>query len=455
MVGISVGRTLYFEYPFISHAYLDLSAMIVIDNILIVGTIVFLIPFVVFWLECWFAFLPRRVVRLPNTHQDCEVWIVIPAHNESAGIAATIQTLNQTLAPNESVLIVADNCTDNTAAVAREYPCVVIERENPANRGKGFALQFAVQYLEQHHSPSVIVVLDADCRVEDNTVTAISQLALQKNRPVQALNLCEAAEESASLHINSELGFRFKNLIRPLGLSRLGMPCHLMGTGMAIPWNLLDQVNILGNDLTEDMQLGLELAKTRHPAYFYPEVKVLSDLPQQEAGFISQRTRWEQGHLRTSLTQIPVLLTESLKQRRLDLFVLAMDLTVPPFSLLMMLWLSAFVTTLLLAVLGATFIPSLLLGLTGAITGFTLLCGWFKFCRKQIPLRAMFSLPFYMVRKIPIYFSFLFKKGERNWVRTDRISSELSLENSVSEKSTERESKILVTQTEDKEPVSV
>jgi cellulose synthase/poly-beta-1,6-N-acetylglucosamine synthase-like glycosyltransferase len=383
------------------------------------------IPFLVFWLECWLAFLPRRSRAIATGSEMGEVWVIVPAHNEGTVIGRTLAGLSKTLGPGQRILVVADNCQDRTAEMARDCGCEVIERHNLELRGKGFALQFAYDYLGANHSPAVVVVVDADCRVSSNMISSLSRLAVKENRPVQALNLSQAPSGSGSIHVLSELGFRFKNLVRPLGLDRLGLPCHLMGTGMAIPWALLQASRVEGDALAEDMALGVELALLGHPAVFFSAGHVLSELPQQDANFMSQRTRWEQGHLRTSLAHIPKLLMRGLRLRRLDLIALAFDLMVPPFSLLMLIWAAASFGASGYWLVGGSYVPCLLLAGTGTLTLLTIFCCWWKFCRAQVPFKSVLLLPLYALRKLPIYFSFLCGRGVTQWIRTSREPNQL------------------------------
>lgn len=393
--------------------------MVAVNIALMTISTLLLVPFAVFWMECVLALFPRKARKVDQPIAD-EVWVVIPAHDEASVISETLKHLKPQLNAHTRVLVIADNCGDETAQLALAHGCHVIERANGRLRGKGFALQFACQYLSKNHHPAVVVILDADCHVGPDMISALSSLAVQLNRPVQGLNLSTSPHSNSCLSTLSELGFRFKNLIRPLGLLRLGMPCHLMGTGIAIPWSALANPQTLTNDLAEDMQLGVDLAVAGYPTYFYPEVEISSTLPQNSSGFMSQRTRWEQGHLQTSLKQIPVLVRQSIRQRRLDLVMLALDLTIPPFSLLMVSWACVLPVTLLSWLGGASVWPLFLMVASGGLTALTIFFCWLKFCRSRIPFTSLLFLPFYAMRKIPIYLAFLSGRGVRQWVRTER-----------------------------------
>lgn len=392
------------------------------EFILVVLSALVLVPIAVFCLECLLSVILRPLkTRRFEPDSATRTAVLIPAHNEEAVIAATLRTLMPTLGEHDRVIVIADNCTDNTAAVARECGASVIERQDIERRGKPYALQFGIAHLQQD-PPDVVAFLDADCRVDEETIPQLAAAVKSSNRPVQGLNLCHADSSDGSVSVVSELGFRFKNLVRPLGFSRLGLPCHLMGTGMAIPWQLLQQVEFAGDQLAEDMQLGIELANLGKPTMFHPTARVTSPLPTGKTAFISQRTRWEQGHLRTALANVPQLLVNGLLKLRPSLMFLAIDLTVPPLSLLVMVWGLAFAGGIAAGLLGAGWLPAMLLGIGGAAMALTIFCGWAVFCRKQVPLRSLLAIPGYVLRKVPIYLKFFTGKRQTRWIRTSRAT---------------------------------
>src|SRR5215831_6708425 len=93
--------------------------------------------------------------------------VLIPAHNEGAGILPTIRDVQAQLGPHDRILVVADNCTDDTAAIVQGAGVEVIVRADPARRGKGYALEFGVRHLSLN-PPDVVVIMDADCRLGEN-----------------------------------------------------------------------------------------------------------------------------------------------------------------------------------------------------------------------------------------------------------------------------------------------
>jgi cellulose synthase/poly-beta-1,6-N-acetylglucosamine synthase-like glycosyltransferase len=247
----------------------------------------------------------------------------------------------------------------------------------------------------------------------------LAEIAWRTQRPVQALNLTDRSPASGPVQAVSLLANRFTNMIRPLGLAALGVPCRLTGTGMAIPGRLAENVRPSGGSLVEDMQLGIDLALRGHMPLYCPEARVTSALPTADRAFMSQRTRWEHGHLRTAVRQIPPLLVAAVYSRSWPLLGLALDLSIPPLTLLVALWLGAAILAGVAWGLDVSRTPMVLLAGGGAAMAAVIGLGWAVFCRRQVPLRAFAAVPAYMLRKLPIYVKFLFRR-QHAWVRTQR-----------------------------------
>ncbi len=275
---------------------------------LLAGVLLLLLPLLVLAIEVLAALLPAPRSNAPGSPlPGTRCAILIPAHNEEAGLGATLASIAEQLRPADRLLVVADNCTDRTAEVARLAGAEVVERSDPARRGKGFALDCGVRALEGS-PPDVVVVIDADCLARPGAIDQLAREAWRTGRPVQAVYLLEPPLGAGVLAQLSAFAFRFKNLVRPLGLARLGFPCLLTGSGMAFPWRLLSGVCLASGNIVEDMQLGLDLACAGHPPKLCPEARVDGVLPVGRGSACRQRTRWEHGHLRTLLTQVPRLL---------------------------------------------------------------------------------------------------------------------------------------------------
>lgn len=376
------------------------------------------IPIVTLFLECVAAFLSLRKNTDKASDSMPRIAVLVPAHDEASGIRWVVEGLLPQLSEQDRLVVIADNCTDDTAAIARAAGATVIERQDTSRSGKGYALDYGMNFL-QADPPEVVVLVDADCVVEPGTVAKIARRAMTTHQPVQAVYLMDRPPQPTAKDAVSALAFSVKNQVRPVGLEQLGLPCLLTGTGMAFPWGVLRGAKLASGNIVEDMQLAVDLSIAGHPASFCGEAKVMGILPQQERAARSQRTRWEHGHLKTALTQIPRLLKAAVQQKRLDLVAIAFDLSVPPLSLLVILWVGALAVALLTAFLGVSgYLPVFLLLAEGLLIFTSILLAWAKFSR-DVPIFTLLAIPFYIFWKLPLYLAFIVNP-QTKWVRTER-----------------------------------
>lgn len=361
----------------------------------------------------------QQVVRGLETAAYPSVAVLIPAHNEEGQIEGTIRSIQPQLREQDRIVVVADNCSDATADVARQAGAEVVERRSETARGKGYALAAGVERISCA-APGLVAVVDADTMLEPGTVASLANAAAVSGRPVQAVYLMNPPDSGSPRDAISAFAFLLKNHVRPLGAQALGIPAYLTGTGMVFPWSVISQARLATGNIVEDMQLGMDLAITGAAPQLCTAARVVGTLPSARMAATTQRTRWEHGHMQTILHNVPRLVWACLRQGRLPLAGLALDLAVPPLALLVSLW---FVAALLSAVgvfTGVTGALPLQLSLAaGGLMAGTVLLAWVRFARGLIPIAALLSVPFYIAWKIPVYAAFLFKR-EKSWVRTAR-----------------------------------
>src|SRR5262249_13497387 len=180
------------------------------------------------------------------------------------------------------------------------------------------------------------VIMDGDCQVGGNTVGYLSDSAMASGRPVQSLYFMLAPKHAPPSKGVNLFAWRVKNWIRPLGLKLFGLPTQLFGTGMAFPLSLLMGRDLGNRRLAEDTALGIALASVGYPPLFVSEARIHSQLPVSQAGSEQQRQRWEKGNLDNIVDLVPGALAKSLRDRNLGLAALAIDMAVPPLSLLVL-----------------------------------------------------------------------------------------------------------------------
>lgn len=344
------------------------------------------------------------------------VAVLIPAHNEASGIADTIERLRREAFPGLRILVVADNCTDETALRARDAGAEVAERNDPLHRGKGFALAHGRERLARN-APEVVVVLDADCEFVLGGLAHLASAAAV-GTPAQAVNLIAPDLAAAPLVQISSFALLVKNLVRGRGTARIGGAALLTGTGMAFPWIVFADAPLATDDLVEDLRLGLTLVRAGIRPRLVEQAQVRS-LPAAQANALSQRQRWEHGFLATALRMAPRLIGLGIAKFSRPELALGAHLLVPPLALLFAVTSLVLVAVVGLALLTGYWGPAfaLLVGLSAASCATFL--AWWRVGRAWLSPAALLRAPLYILWKLPLYARFLIAPESR-WVRTPR-----------------------------------
>lgn len=375
------------------------------------------VPVCVFVLELGFALIAAPKRTGPDGARPA-LAVLVPAHDEGAGILATLASIQAQLQAGDRLLVVADNCSDDTAALACKAGAEVLVRHDPVRRGKGYALDAGVRRLALDPR-AVVVVIDADCLLGPHALERLASRCVQTGRPVQALDLMRAPAGSGIKTRLAEFAWAVKNHARALGLQHAGLPCQLMGTGMAFPWALIERAELVSADLVEDLRLGLDFARQRLPPLFCPEALVTSEFPVNAQGLKSQRTRWEHGHLAMLFRDGPRLLLEGLRSANLGLCALTLDLCVPPLAFLVLLSLSCCALSLAMWAWSGAALPWSLALAPPLLLGSAVLAAWWRFGRAILSGRELVYAPVYVLVKIPLYLQF-FVRRQVKWVRSAR-----------------------------------
>ena len=207
--------------------------------------------------------------------------------------------------------------------------------------------------------------------------------------------------------------------MRPLGYSRLGLPCQLMGTGMAFPWSVISSVNLATGHLAEDLKLGADLAFAGKAPLFCPEAQVISWSPPGKEGKRIQRTRWEHGHIAMIVDEFPRLLQRALIGRNLPLLAIALDLSVPPLSLLALLVIFLQGMTVFWLAATSSVAPFIVSTVSVLLFGAAVGVAWWRFGRDMLSLRDLVAAPVYCVSRIPSLLRFVTHR-QVAWIRSPR-----------------------------------
>jgi 1,2-diacylglycerol 3-beta-glucosyltransferase len=256
---------------------------------------------------------------------------VVPAHNESAGIAATVKSLLEVDYPKAcfDVVVVADNCSDDTADQARAAGATVMERQNAELRGKGYALHHAFSALPP--DVDAVVVIDADTLVSPNILHAFNARRELGAHAVQADYAVRNPNSSWRTRLIA-IAFGSFHIVRSRARERLGVSCGLRGNGMCFSAALLQEIPHNAYSIVEDVEYGLRLGEAGHRVFYSDEAHVYGEMVSGAAASASQRRRWEEGRRQLVKEHSRRMLRVAFSQRKLLPLDLALDLLIPPLS---------------------------------------------------------------------------------------------------------------------------
>lgn len=374
------------------------------------------LPAMMLAIECALGLLP------PRPRASCAAAppyiVLMPAHDEAQGIAPVIVAILAELRPCDRFVVVADNCTDATAAIARGLGSMVVERDDPSRRGKGHALEFGRDFIAATHSlrqPRVVTVVDADCVPEPGALAAIAAAAIERGAVVQGAYLMMPPHEADAMVRVSCFAFLIKNLVRQAGLHRMAGMALLQGSGMAFPRSVFAERRWATGSLVEDLDMGLDLLLSGQSVVFAQDARFISRASSRH-GTRGQRRRWEHGMLQTAFRYLPGLLAGATRRRRGSLVLVALDLLIPPTALLIV---ALALATLFVCLTGGVGGPLVTLMIAQALLATALFAGWRGEARTILSPVSLWQVPAYVLWKVPLLLQFVTRR-ERAWLRTER-----------------------------------
>lgn len=396
--------------------------MIVLDVIqFVIAAVIFLL----FGYQVLLSFLALfgRKIKAGEKHTYRRFAIVVPAHNEEKNIPKTLYSLFGLVYPKNlfDVIVVADNCTDQTASVASGLGAVVLERHNPDKKSKGYALRWAFdQILSRDPAYDAVIVFDADTLVSADYLNIMNQYLTNGSRVIQSSDLVLPQPGRWSSE-STRIGFLLYNYAKPLGRKVLGMDMGLRGNGMCFSSGLLREIPWQAWSLTEDVEYGLILLLNRVKIDFAPEATVWAQMPARAENAESQRARWEMGRYPIIRRYAGKLFRTSIREKSFRYFDALLDLISPPlvntmFFVIVMIslnslfwflqWSSPFFVWVWLIIAA--------MGLLHLFTGL-IAAGADRDIYKSI-----LYIPVYMLWKVKLYIKTIFVGRESKWIRTPR-----------------------------------
>ena len=380
-----------------------------------------------------------RVFPTPDTRHPTPAFaILIPAHNEELLLGTVLEVLGQLEYPRSAyrVIVIADNCSDHTAEIARAHGAIALERFNDVKIGKGYALEWALQALQgaatgidkvsqelvEIANFGAVVILDADTFVSHNMLTAFAQAMASGEKVFQVRYDVLNTGDSWRTRLMS-CALAVAHLVKPLGRERLKLSDGLKGNGMCFTREVVEKVPWSGESITEDIEYTLRLCRAGYRVAFLPEATVWAQMPTSAAQSVSQRKRWEGGRYSLLFHVAPVLLRDGFRQRNPVLRDRAMELIVPPFAEMFALPFLGLVVSALTAMATGWHWAQGIAWLWGGILGLQALYLLGGMWLARIPFSVALSIlyaPFYIVWKFGVYAVMAVNRSAGGWKRTER-----------------------------------
>jgi cellulose synthase/poly-beta-1,6-N-acetylglucosamine synthase-like glycosyltransferase len=363
------------------------------------------------------AWPPSKRPVAEGLNESLKVVVLVPAHNESSGLLRTLHSLRADISSqaNTRIVVVADNCEDDTAALARSFGVTVLERFDEAQRGKGHALQYAFERIED---ADWFVIIDADTDVAPGFMrTMRAHMSAEVGAKVDALQCRYGVRDPLSSQRASlgDVALGAWNVLRPRGRAALGLSAGILGNGFALSRRTLQRLPYSARSIVEDVEYHQMMVQAGLRVDWVDAAQVRGDMPDGRAQAAQQRARWEGGRLRLLREHAAPLLGAVLRGqwRALDPLLDLLLLPLAWHMALLLLGLSL-AGSMLQAVAAAGLIA---LGLHVGLALLLIRAG-------PAHLRALLSVPGYLLWKLSLLASIWRNAGRKaKWVRSARRPS--------------------------------
>ena len=372
------------------------------------------------------AFFGYRTPKKVKPHAPQKTFaVLIAAHNEEQVVGALIDNLKKLNYPKElyDTFVIADNCTDGTADIARKMGVNACERQNDKLRGKGYAIEWMLKELWKYPKTyDGVIILDADNLVSPDFLQHMNNELCNGSRVIQGY--LDTKNPSDSWVTSSyAISYWYCNRLWQMPRRNLGMANYLGGTGMCFDSLLLKEMGWGATSLVEDLEFTMRCVQLGiYPTMSY-EAKVYDEKPLGLKASCKQRLRWMQGHFNVARRYFFPLLWQGLKERnwtKIDSALYAVNVYNLFLGSIMtvVLWLDAVIP-------GSSQLPSLFVEAPALFSILTILI------YAQFPIalllekapRKMFlnllSFVFYLITWWPVTFYAFFTQNNKQWSHTE------------------------------------
>jgi len=351
--------------------------------------------------------------------------IVVAAHNEEKVIGSIVRNLKSLDYPADmyDVFVIADNCSDNTAEIARKNGAVVLERFDRNKKGKGFALEWAFEkILNMERKYDAVSVFDADNLVSANFLSEMNKHLCKGHKVIQGY-LDSKNPMDSLISASYAITYWLNNRLFQLPRYYLGLSCAIGGTGFVVAADVLKEIGWGATSLTEDLEFTLKLVLRGMKVYWSHEVTVYDEKPISLAQSWRQRKRWMQGQADCACRYLKALICKAVRDRDMVAFDCALYVIQPIIIVLSGIGLFAnffkFIMSMFIdfsALLSRHMFFSVLTMLIVTYAGIIFIIVEGKFTKKVIGYFIAF--PFYNLTWIPIIIQGFMDKDKKEWTHT-------------------------------------
>jgi cellulose synthase/poly-beta-1,6-N-acetylglucosamine synthase-like glycosyltransferase len=347
--------------------------------------------------------------------------VLVPAHNESKLIAQSVESIVACDYPRDlfELIVIADNCIDDTAVRARHAGATVFERDDLTQRGKPFALNWAISRLDLDRYDAIVIV-DADTAIDRHFLRAMDAHLAEGEQAIQGFFGVANHDENWLTRL-SVLPASVKFRLHFPGKRALGLSCPLAGNGMCFSVDVIRRFGWRAFSITENWEYYVMLTLQGVVTTSAPEAIIYSQVARSLKLGETQRLRWMKGQIETLARYWRPLLIQGLRESSVTKLDALIELVRPSHANLVFVTFAYLTLCVVLRWFGLDMQAWLVLAFVLlALQALYFLIG---LALERPPLRtwlALANVPWYIAWKLGVSLRGLLTLSDRTWIKTDR-----------------------------------